>query len=338
MGAVVGESAGGPAREAGRVLVPAGVSLTLLGVIGGLLARAGGAEPAAGRSLVVLSLHGNDPWNLVLLAGVLVTAAGGIRWAARLGTELGSALATAMSLLLVAAVGLGTWSGWQARSSIAESGGTGSGALAAGGQAPAGGQPLAGGHVHAVAPALDGASAEGPSVLGHVHGTPGVVTPAQRAVLDRQLAAAKRATTRYRDIAAARADGYRQVTQFIPGLGLHLANLRISDRTFDPARPNVLLYMPDGNGGLELAGVAYSVARSPAWPDGPPGFAGGSDVWHYHEDLCFLPGGQVSIAPSADACRSRHGFFQRRTDWLLHAWIWRINPKGVFTEYNPNVF
>jgi hypothetical protein len=334
----VGEPPAGPAREAGRVLVPAGVSLTLLGVIGGLLARAGNPGSTGGRSLVVLSLHGNDPWNLVLLAGVILTAAGGIRWAARLGTELGSALATAMSLLLVAAVGLGTWSGWQARTGGSASAAAGAGqTLAGGGQALDGGGG-GGGHVHPAAPALDGASAEGASVLGHVHGSPGVVTAAERVVLDRQLAAAKKATARYRDIAVARADGYRQVTQFIPGLGLHLANLGIPNRTFDAARPNVLLYMPNGRGGLELAGVAYSIVRSPAWPDGPPGFAGGSDVWHYHNDLCFLPGGQVSIAPSQAACSSRGGFFQARTAWLLHAWIWKPNPRGVFTEYNPNVF
>jgi len=157
-------------------------------------------------------------------------------------------------------------------------------------------------------------------------------------MLARQLAEAKRATARYRDVAKARADGYIQVTQFIPGLGLHMANLGISNKVFDPAHPQVLLYQPDAAGRLKLVGVAYSIAHTGPGDEQPAGFAGNADVWHYHQNLCFLPAGTVTITPTLADCRSRHGYFQAKTAWLLHAWIWKTNPGGVFTEYNPKVF
>jgi hypothetical protein len=68
------------------------------------------------------------------------------------------------------------------------------------------------------------------------------------------------------------------------------------------------------------------------------GFAGGSDAWHYHSDLCFQRGGSVTIAVDDAACKAVGGLvFQKQTAWLLHAWIWKQNPDGVFTEVNPRV-
>jgi hypothetical protein len=151
------------------------------------------------------------------------------------------------------------------------------------------------------------------------------------------LAQAKQATAKYRDIAAARADGYIQVTQFVPGLGLHMAKVASAlTGTFDYAHPNILLYQPTSSGGLDLVGVAYSVPHR--GPDSPEGFPGGQDVWHYHTNLCFLADGSVTIAPDRDACKAHGGYFQSQTPWLLHAWIWKTNPAGVFTEYNADVF
>ena len=323
--------------EPGKLLVPAGISLTLLGVIGDLVVHSVDASSHAHEQLFVLGLHGNNPWHLVLFAGIFVTAVGAIRWANELGTDAGSLLSAAMSLLLLAAVGLGLVAGFRARTEpivLATSAGS------------AGGGTAAAGHVH---PASSGdaaaatigevtGGAEGASIAGHVHGTPGSVSPQEAQILSRQIAAAKIATARYRDINAAKADGYFQVTQFVPGLGLHLANLRISNRVFDPAHPNVLLYQPDAKGKLVLVGVAYSIAHTGPADEQPAGFAGNADVWHFHRNLCFLPTGSVTITPGAVQCKARNGYFQARTAWLLHAWIWRTNPDGLFTEYNPNVF
>ena len=177
--------------------------------------------------------------------------------------------------------------------------------------------------------------AEGTSSFGsHTH-SPGPTTEEEWLVLGRQLAAAKAATARFQSIARARAAGYFQVTQFIPGLGLHLANLHIRQDVFDPTHPQLLLYMPKRSGGYVLAGVGYMFVHQGVPPEG---FVGGQDVWHFHTNLCFLPDGSVTLAPGRAACRTRSGVFQKQTAWLLHAWIWRANPNGVFTEANPMVF
>jgi hypothetical protein len=96
------------------------------------------------------------------------------------------------------------------------------------------------------------------------------------------------------------------------------------------------LYQPGRDGNLKLAGVAYQYLHVNDTP--PVGFAGGSDVWHYHTDLCFQKGGSVTIARDQAACKAVGGLvFQEQTAWLLHAWVWTPNPDGVFTENNPNV-
>jgi hypothetical protein len=187
------------------------------------------------------------------------------------------------------------------------------------------------------AAAVAGEGVEGVSQFGgHSHGVAGPTTAAEAKVLEQQLAEAKAASAKYRNAAVARSDGYIKVTQFIPGLGLHMVNLGISQTTFDPTRPQVLLYEPRASGGLRLVGIGYALQTIGDTP--PEGFAGGSDVWHFHRNLCFLPDGSVTIAPSAGDCQAKKGFFQARTPWLLHVWVWKTNPNGVFTEANPQVF
>jgi hypothetical protein len=330
-------STGSTSRTLSSLVIPLGVVISLVGLVGDLVSHIASSAARANEQLIVLG-SGNNPWNLVLLAGILVTAIGGIAWASRLRTESGALVGAVMVVLLVATVALAGWAGWRnAHTSLvahAAAPGTNSlaervaAAAAAGAARTATTQAGHAEHIHA-------AGAEGSSFFGeHSHGKPGPVTPAEARVLDRQLAAAKKATARYRDIDVARKDGYFQVTQFIPGLGLHMVNLHIPSNVFDPAHPQILLYWPRPSGKMVLAGVAYQFAHTSDTP--PAGFAGGSDVWHYHTNLCFLPGGSVTIS-SADGCKLAHGFFQAQTAWLLHAWIWKTNPDGVFTEYNPNV-
>ncbi len=307
-----------PRRSAiGAALIPAGIVLMLVGLAGDLLVTT--LEPASANDGRLISFSHPNLWHLVMFAGVVVTAVGGIRWASRQRSELAALVGGLITLLLVATVALGGWAAMRKTNEPA---------------ADRGILPVVAPGIHHHGATVTG---EGDSAFGeHVHGTPGPVTAAQRVVLDWQLAEAKTATTRYKDIDAAKADGYIQVTQFIPGLGLHMANLRIPTSTFDPAKPQVLLYEPDAKGNLRLVGVAYEFLHTNDTP--PAGFAGGSDVWHYHTNLCFQKGGSVTIARDDVACKAVGGLvFQRQTSWLLHAWIWKTNPDGVFTEVNPRV-
>jgi hypothetical protein len=250
-----------------------------------------------------------------------------------LSSDARSLIGATLVLLLGAVIASAAWFGWEAsRGSASEreaarSAGTGDRPPAV----AAGDRPEEG---SATAEEPIG-SGEGASLTGHDHGDPEALTPAEARIVEKQLAEAKAAATRYANIDAARRDGFFQVTQFIPGLGMHLANLGIPTHTFDAGRPNVLLYEPDGTGGHRLAGVAYTVRKVDDVP--PEGFAGGSDVWHFHRNLCFVPGGTVGIAPNRAACDARGGIFQEETDWLLHAWLWVPNPGGVFVEVNPKV-
>jgi hypothetical protein len=126
-----------------------------------------------------------------------------------------------------------------------------------------------------------------------------------------QLARARRATAKYKELARAEADGYVNLDVSEEGEGLHYVNFSLVDATFDPERPEVLLYarLP-GKNCLELVAVEYVVPLTLS--SGPPsGFAGNHDVWRQDSEGLGL--------------------------WELNAWIWLHNPNGIFAFLNPRV-
>src|SRR6266496_4278288 len=125
----------------GAVLVPGGIALTLIGVIGDLLGHTLNPSGHTQEALIVLG-RGNNPWHLVLFAGIVVTTLGGVRWASRLSSEAGGLIGAALFLLLIATLVLGAYSGWKAADHTAlagsvhvvaavpdQAGGTGAGTL-----------------------------------------------------------------------------------------------------------------------------------------------------------------------------------------------------------------
>jgi hypothetical protein len=159
------------------------------------------------------------------------------------------------------------------------------------------------------------------------------MTLADWTVLQEQVAAARNATEKYKDIAVAEADGYVQITQFIPGLGMHMVRFGFGDSVFDPAKPSQLLYEPSEDGtGWVLVGVAYS---QPVIDENvpPEGFAGPLDVWHYHTNLCFGSWG-VRLADDKADCDLSGGVYVARTGWLAHFWIYKDSPEGMFSHEN----
>jgi hypothetical protein len=312
-------------RDQGSLLVPVGIGVTLVGLLGDLVVHAMNPAGHAHEELIVIG-HGANPWHLVLFFGIVLTAVGGIHWVSHFRSEGAALFAAWLSLLLLATVATGAWVAWQ-------------------GTRRAQRVVTASAHAHVAAASPEAAAAAGAAESvegvsefgGHSHGTAGPTTPEEAKILKDQLADARTASAKYKDVSVAKADGYIQVTQFIPGLGLHMVDLGISQTTFDPRRPQVLLYEPAGTGeSLRLAGIGYALQTGGVDP--PEGFAGGSDVWHFHRHLCFLPNGSVTIAPSAGDCQEKSGIFQARTAWLLHVWLWTENPNGIFTEVNPQVF
>jgi hypothetical protein len=97
----------------------------------------------------------------------------------------------------------------------------------------------------------------------------------------------------------------------VGAMGYHYINTEILDTTVDPLQPEAMVYAPGPNGKLKLAAVEFIVPAE-AWE------AEG------HADL-----------PSAYG----HSFHLNEAlgVYVLHAWIWKNNPAGMFEDWNPRV-
>jgi hypothetical protein len=132
------------------------------------------------------------------------------------------------------------------------------------------------------------------------------------------------------------AAGYSQITVFFHGIAAHYMNFGLFDATFDPARPEVLLYGEQG----QLVGVNY-IVYSGSTP--PAGFDGDDDHWHEHPTLCRSTSSGLIIAgeeTSAADCAAMGGTQMSFAGWyLLHVWCipgWE-SPEGIFSHENSRV-
>lgn len=125
------------------------------------------------------------------------------------------------------------------------------------------------------------------------------------------LAAARAGTARYQRLENALANGYVDIDLCVPGQGCHFLNSSLIDGVFDPGKPEILMYSPQGDR-MRLVGVEYAIPYQAENVPGPApdGFAGEADAWH------AVDGFQL---------------------WLLHVWVWRNNPEGMFADSNPLV-
>ena len=179
----------------------------------------------------------------------------------------------------------------------------------------------------------------GSPAMHHEHGTPGVaVSFAELEQTAQQLAAARQATEKYQDVRVAEAAGYRAIGPNVPGMGIHY--VRLADRQhFSVTEPPILLYERDAAGGLRLIGVSYLLV-APTGTDGQPAsppFPKALASWHKHNNICVLPDNSTSVDLSESQCTGRGGHFTAETSWMLHAWIWKDSPDGVFSPTNPLV-
>lgn len=174
---------------------------------------------------------------------------------------------------------------------------------------------------------------------GHNHGAgAAAVTYAELERTTEQLAAARQATARYQDVRVAEADGYRAVGPNVPGMGTHYVRDRKHDR-FSITEPPILLYERDADApnGLRLVGVSYLLV-APAGSDGQPTespFPKTLASWHKHSNVCVLPDNSASVELTETQCTAQGGHFTNETSWMVHAWIWKDSPTGVFSPTNP---
>ena len=175
----------------------------------------------------------------------------------------------------------------------------------------------------------------------HQHPAGAVVSYAELkdtvAILDR----ARQATARYQDVRAAKEDGYQAIGPDVPGMGIHFVRTNRHSSAFDAEQPPILLYEsnPSAPGGYSLVGVSYLLV-APEGPDGQPlnsPFPKSLAAWHRHENICVLPDRSTSTRLTEKQCQEQNGHFTAETQWMVHAWIWKESPLGVFSPTNPDV-
>lgn len=147
------------------------------------------------------------------------------------------------------------------------------------------------------------------------HDKKGMESPAAQNKINAEI---RRATAHYHQVERAVADGYAPVSHCVPGMGVHYLNMGyLSDGVVDPSRPELLVYEPMKNGRLKLVAVEFMVIAGPwdAAHDGPPML--GSQAFDDHRPV-GSPGPPFP-------------------HYQLHAWVWKNNPAGMYTPFNPTV-
>ena len=163
------------------------------------------------------------------------------------------------------------------------------------------------------------------------------------------LAEVRRATERFRDVSAALAEGYIRDpfdlcdTAAMMGrpaslgaMGIHYFRPDLLGITAPPSprvsgvgthtdfrRPSILIYEPQENGALELVAVenlVFAAAWHAAGHAEPPTFHGVP-----YDSMMDDPGTAV------DEAHMFEPHFDR------HVWLYRDNPNGIFTPFNPAV-
>lgn len=129
-----------------------------------------------------------------------------------------------------------------------------------------------------------------------------------------ELAKVRAATARYHDVSTA-GPTYQP---FLPcmdsaagGMGRHYVDFTaVGDPGERATHPEALVYADTGQG-LKLAAVEYIVPAGEVDPSNLPQLFGQT----FHE---------VNVPGAGDL-------------FVLHVWIWKPNPRGIFQDYNPSV-
>jgi hypothetical protein len=150
----------------------------------------------------------------------------------------------------------------------------------------------------------------------------------QDAGLQDELAQVRQVTARFHDLDAALEAGYelgwvngsgdRIITGCVAhptagAMGYHYFNAELmADLTTDVLSPEVLVYAPGPDGQRQLVAVEW-VVRGPN--SNPPGVTEPPSVLGMEMHI---------LVPAV-------GFY------IMHAWVWRPNPAGMFADWNPEV-
>ena len=153
---------------------------------------------------------------------------------------------------------------------------------------------------------------------------------AQSQALPADLEAAKKALAKYQDPLVAIRDGYFSTVACVdfpkggtdgpvtypPGaMGVHFLNTANVGPTLDPTKPQILLY-EEVNGKLKLTAAEWFM---------PEAVANGKAPEIFGQKLYGPMPGHEPIMPA------------EFSHYDLHVWLWKNNPRGVFTSTNSAV-
>ncbi len=138
------------------------------------------------------------------------------------------------------------------------------------------------------------------------------------------------ATEQFSDVSTATAAGYGEFKDAqgiacielsgVGGMGVHYVNgSLVGNAVIDPLQPEAIVYAQGGGGKLKLAALEYIVFQS-AW-EGEHG-AGAAPPSLFGAEFDLTPAGNRFGIPAF---------------YALHAWLYRGNPAGQFTPWNPRV-
>jgi hypothetical protein len=164
---------------------------------------------------------------------------------------------------------------------------------------------------------LVGLAAITAGIVGTVGGSPSAAAHGGHTMRQADQEQAMRATAQYQDVEVAEAAGWTSTIETLGcfqdplrgGMGEHHVNGSLMDAVVDPTKPEGLVYELDVDGN-----VAGLVAHEYIVP---------VDAWTSNE-----------VPRLFGMAFHRHSTLPL---WVLHTWLWKPNPSGVFADWNPAV-
>jgi hypothetical protein len=154
--------------------------------------------------------------------------------------------------------------------------------------------------------------------VGHAHHEAG--DPRGRA--GALVKAVRESTERFKDVAAAEAQGYGLMFGCVSGpdygaMGLHYVNFPlVQDIALDVSKPEIVIYEPLPNGGKKLVGADFLVFAAD---------------WHAkHAETPQIMGQLMHLIESPN----RYGL---PAFYTLHVWAWKESASGPFVNWHPTV-
>jgi hypothetical protein len=180
-------------------------------------------------------------------------------------------------------------------------------------------------------------------VAGILFGAANIAKAQGDSELNQQLAQVRATTAKYHDLNAAIEDGYTLGApggcfEFAEGArGITYVNVpRFISPEVDPSEPEILNYIPVGDGSIRLITVVYTnraLFRDTRPPE-TPGYRPGLFPWQQPVIPPYLEevSGSFSLFGQQAALD-----FSGRWLYLLPVWVWSPNPSGMFAHLNPRL-